>query len=97
MKCHRLVVRPSLDTLDLSGRLQRGRELLVEGHELDVLCGYRRNEPHDPREGSRLMEYVLREFEDVGALNGRLRRLPDDGFAMHLVPRFRERESGDDA
>ena len=61
-----LRVRPMIDKHDLEYRLKQGREFLVDGHKVQVVCVFKGRQLDHPEHGHRVMSEVATALADVG-------------------------------
>ena len=60
-----LRVRPMIDKHDLEYRLKQGREFLLEGHKIQVVCVFKGRQLDHPEHGYRVMQQVAEYLGDL--------------------------------
>ncbi len=60
-----LRVRPMIDSHDLGYRLKKGREFLLAGHKVQVVCVFRGRQMDHPEHGHRVMREVADALGDL--------------------------------
>jgi translation initiation factor IF-3 len=63
-----LRVRPTIDKHDLDYRLKQGRQFLMEGHKVQVVCVFRGRQMEHPEHGHRVMEEVAATLSDISKI-----------------------------
>ena len=63
-----LRVRPMIDSHDLEYRVKQGREFLIEGHKVQVVCVFKGRQMDHPEHGYRVMQQVADTLADVGRI-----------------------------
>jgi translation initiation factor IF-3 len=63
-----LRVRPMIDKHDLEYRIKQGREFLVEGHKVQVVCVFRGRQMDHPEHGHRVMATVADTLGDISKI-----------------------------
>ena len=63
-----LRVRPAIDKHDLEYRLEQGREFLVAGHKVQVVCIFRGRQMDHPEHGTRVIQGVAQALADVSSV-----------------------------
>jgi translation initiation factor IF-3 len=60
-----LRVRPMIDKHDLEYRLKKGREFLLAGHKVQVVCVFKGRQMDHPEHGTRVVQEVAQALSDV--------------------------------
>ncbi len=81
-----LRVRPAIDPHDLSYRLKQGREFLMAGHKVQVVCIFRGRQMAHPEHGFNVMKQVTEELEDIGKVEA-LPKMMGRRITMMITPR----------
>ena len=70
-----LRVRPMIDPHDLEYRVKQGREFLIEGHKVQVVCVFKGRQMDHPEHGYRVMQQVAETLADVSRIEATPRML----------------------
>jgi hypothetical protein len=60
-----LRVRPMIDKHDLEYRLKKGREFLLAGHKVQVVCVFKGRQMDHPEHGARVIQEVAQALSDI--------------------------------
>ena len=63
-----LRARPMIDKHDLEYRLKQGREFLIEGHKIQVVCVFKGRQLDHPEHGYRVMQHVAEHLGDLSKI-----------------------------